>query len=98
MVKPFVNLTKIPMRDIYAAGLSEEVLAQLARFKEITVFGRARPRKRFTPGASAPEIRRRFGSRYILEGSVRLIRRQAEDHQPRPRRARPAAIIWSDGL
>lgn len=94
IVKPFVNLSKNPDADVYAAGLSEEILAQLARFKELTVFGRETSGA-LAPGASAPEIRRRFGSRYILEGGVRL----SDDKlriTSRVLDGETAAIIWSE--
>lgn len=94
IVKPFVNLSKNPDADIYAAGLSEEILAQLARFKELTVFGRETSGA-LLPSVSAPEIRRRFGSRYILEGSVRL----SDDKlriTSRVLDGETAAIIWSE--
>lgn len=94
VVRPFVNLTKTPDGDIYAAGLSEEVLAQLARFKEITVFGRETS-KALSPGASAPEIRRQFGSRYILEGSVRAFDGKLRI-MSRVLDGETSAIIWSD--
>jgi TolB-like protein len=71
VVKPFVNLSRDPETEYYAAGLGEELLAQLARFKELTVFGRETSGA-LSPDASAPEIRRRFGNRYVLEGGVRL--------------------------
>jgi len=94
IVKPFVNLSKNPDADIYAAGLSEEILAQLARFKELTVFGRETSGA-LAPGASASDIRRRFGSRYVLEGSVRL----SDDKlriTSRVLDGETAAIIWSE--
>ena len=94
VVRPFVNLTKTPDGDIYAAGLSEEILAQLARFKEITVFGRETSNA-LSPGASAPEIRHKFGSRYILEGSVRMFDGKLRVTS-RVLDGETSAIIWSD--
>jgi len=94
VVRPFVNLTKTPEGDVYAAGLSEEVLAQLARFKEITVFGRETSNA-LAPNASAPEIRRQFGSRYILEGSVRTFDGKLRITS-RVLDAETSAIIWSE--
>ncbi|MGX5735853.1 adenylate cyclase [Bosea thiooxidans] len=94
VVRPFVNLTRTPDGDIYAAGLSEEILAQLARFKEITVFGRETSNA-LSPGASAPEIRRQFGSRYILEGSIRTFDGKLRVAS-RVLDGETSAIIWSD--
>lgn len=94
LVRPFTNLTKTPDGDIYAAGLSEEILAQLARFKEITVFGRETSNA-LSPNASAPEIRRQFGSRYILEGSVRTSDGKLRVTS-RVLDGETSAIIWSE--
>ncbi|MCU4182038.1 adenylate cyclase [Bosea sp. BH3] len=71
IVRPFANLSGQPEVNFYAAGLGEELLAQLARFKELTVFGRETS-SAVSPNASASEIRSRFGNRYILEGGIRL--------------------------
>lgn len=71
IVKPFVNLSKTPEGDYYANGLGEELLMQLARFKELTVFGRETSGTH-SSDASAAEVGQRFSSRYVLEGGVRL--------------------------
>jgi len=70
VVMPFENLGEPPAVRIYADGLTEEVLSQLARFKEITVLGRETSRI-IPPGADAARIRHELGVRYVLEGSVR---------------------------
>jgi len=70
IVMPFVDLGEPPAAKIYADGLTEEVLSQLARFKEITVLGRETSRS-LPPDADAVRIHRDLGVRYVLEGSVR---------------------------
>jgi TolB-like protein len=70
VVMPFANLGELPEARIYADGLTEEVLSQLARFKEITVLGRETSRS-IPPGADLARIRRELGARYVLEGSIR---------------------------
>jgi TolB-like protein/tetratricopeptide (TPR) repeat protein len=70
VVMPFADLGEIPEAKIYAAGLTEEILTQLARFKEVAVFGRETSRS-IPPGADIARIHREIGARYILEGSVR---------------------------
>lgn len=94
IVRPFINLSGDPEGDIYAAGLSEEILAQLARFKELTVFGRE------TSGVvpadvSAPEIRRKFGNRFTLEGSVRMADGRLRITS-RVLDGETATVVWSD--
>jgi TolB-like protein len=70
VVMPFEDLGEPPAARTYADGLTEEVLSQLARFKEITVLGRETART-IPPGADAARIRHDLGVRYVLEGSVR---------------------------
>jgi TolB-like protein len=93
VVKPFVNLTKTPEGDFYVAGLGEELLAQLVRFKELTVFGRETAGA-IPPGASAAEIAQRFGSRYVLEGGVRLSEGKLRV-TTRVLDGETSAVIWS---
>lgn len=70
VVTPFETLGEPPAARTYADGFTEEILSQLARFKEITVLGRETART-IPPGADAARIRRDLGVRYVLEGSVR---------------------------
>ncbi|MDU0340240.1 adenylate cyclase [Bosea rubneri] len=69
-LKPFANLSGQPEVNYYAAGLSEELLAQLTRFKELTVLARE-PSPGPAPG-TAGEPQRLPGNRYVLEGGIRL--------------------------
>jgi len=71
IVRPFSNLSGQPEVNFYVAGLGEELLTQLSRFKELTVFGRETSAA-ISPSASASEITSQFGNRYILEGGIRL--------------------------
>ncbi|MGX1791163.1 adenylate cyclase [Bosea sp. NPDC055332] len=94
IVRPFINLSGDPEGDVYAAGLSEEILAQLARFKELTVFGRETSGA-VPAGVSAPEIQRRFGNRFTLEGSVRVSDGRLRI-TTRVLDGETATVIWSD--
>lgn len=93
VVKPFLSLSGTSSADLYAAGITEEILAQLARFKELTVFGRETSHA-LPPAASASEIRRRFGSRYVLEGGVRVSDGKLRVTS-RVLDGETAAILWS---
>jgi TolB-like protein len=77
---PFAALGEPLAARTYADGLTEEVLSQLARFKEFTVLGRETSRS-ITPGTDTARIRRDLGVRYVVEGSVRA----AAHHGPTPR-------------
>jgi adenylate cyclase len=94
IVRPFINLSGDPEGDVYAAGLSEEILAQLARFRELTVFGRETSGA-VPAGVSAPEIRLKFGNRFTLEGSVRMSDGRLRITS-RVLDGETATVIWSD--
>lgn len=93
VVKPFLSLSGSASAELYAAGITEEILAQLARFKELTVFGRETSHA-VPPAASASEIRRQFGNRYVLEGGVRVSDNKLRVTS-RVLDGETAAILWS---
>src|SRR5690606_30598519 len=70
-LKPFANLSSQPEVNYYAAGLTDELLAQLVRFKELTVLVREASGDA-PPGDMAGKAPRLAGSRYLLEGGIRL--------------------------
>lgn len=70
VIRPFADLGGGPDTGLYAAGLTEEVLFQVARFKELTVLGRETSR-RLPADASVTDIGRDLGVHYVLEGAVR---------------------------
>ncbi|MDF2688555.1 MAG: adenylate cyclase [Microvirga sp.] len=93
VVIPFASLGEGPETKSYAQGLTEEVLSQLARFKELSVLGRETSRSN-PPDANAVHIQRELGVRYVLEGSVRT----AEHHLRVTSRlldAETGAVLWS---
>ena len=75
-VAPFVNLSNDPSQDYFVDGMTEDVVAALARFRTISVVAGGSNLSSRSPGAGAIEAARRLGVRYILEGSVR----KADDH------------------
>lgn len=94
IVKPFANLSKTPEGEYYVAGLGEELLTQLARFKELSVFG-PETSNSLAPGTSAAGLAQRFGTRYILEGGVRLSEGKLRVTS-RIRDGETSAILWSE--
>lgn len=70
VVAPFANLGEGPEAQLYAAGLTEELMTILPRFKEIKVFGRETS-KSLPADIGASAIRAEFGARYLLAGGVR---------------------------
>lgn len=72
IVRPFAELGAEADAALYAAGLTEEVLSQIARFREIRVLGSETSRS-LPATADAAELNRRLGIRYVLEGGVRIF-------------------------
>ncbi|EJT00952.1 hypothetical protein [Rhizobium sp. CCGE 510] len=70
VVAPFANLGEGPEAQLYTAGLTEELMTILPRFKEIKVFGRETS-KSLSADVGTSEIRTEFGARYLLAGGVR---------------------------
>ncbi len=70
---------RVRTAKIYAQGLTEEVLSQLARFKELSVLGRETTRS-IPPEADMARLRRELGARYYLEGSVQTRGAPAAGH------------------
>ncbi|MBY5699732.1 adenylate cyclase [Rhizobium leguminosarum] len=71
VVAPFANLGEGPEAQLYTAGLTEELMTILPRFKEIKVFGRETS-KSLPADVGASEVRAEFGARYLLAGGVRM--------------------------
>ncbi|MBZ6078076.1 tetratricopeptide repeat protein [Microvirga puerhi] len=93
VVMPFAALGEPSAARTYADGLTEEVLSQFARFKEITVLGRETSRS-IPPGADAARIRHDLGVRYVLEGSVRAAAHRLRI-AGRLLDADTGAVLWS---
>lgn len=93
VVMPFANLGEGPEARIYAQGLTEEVLSQLARFKELSVLGRETS-KSIPPDADAVRIHRELGVQYVLEGSVRTATNRLRV-TGRLLDAETGAVLWS---
>jgi TolB-like protein/tetratricopeptide (TPR) repeat protein len=92
-VMPFANLGDLPEAKIYAEGLTEEVMSQVARFKELSVLGRETSRS-IPPSADLAQIHRALGARYLLEGSVRAATNQLRV-TGRLLDAKTGAVLWS---
>jgi adenylate cyclase len=70
-VLPFDNMSGDPEQDYFADGLTEDIITDLSRFRDLLVIARNTSfsyRGRIT---SVPEIARELGVHFVLEGSVR---------------------------
>jgi TolB-like protein len=58
-------------RDYFSDGLTDDLITSLGRFRELFVIGRDSSFTYARPGASAQQIGRDLGVRYLVQGSVR---------------------------
>ncbi|GAU85403.1 adenylate cyclase [Bosea sp. BIWAKO-01] len=93
VVAPFANLSAGSEAGLLAAGITEEVLVQLARFKEVSVYVRELPGKT-TSALPAPEAGGRPGRAFVLEGSIRTADGKLRVSS-RLLDGATAAILWS---
>jgi TolB-like protein/DNA-binding SARP family transcriptional activator/predicted Zn-dependent protease len=70
-VLPFADLSPDGDSEYFSDGITEEVIATLARIGELQVISRTSTLRYKTTEKSLPEIARELGVAYILEGSVR---------------------------
>ena len=70
-VLPFNNISPDKESDYFADGLTEELIANLSRLKEMRVLSRTTSMGYRGTGKDIKTIGRELGTRYILEGSVR---------------------------
>ena len=70
-VLPFDNLSGSPDDTIFSDGITEDIITGLARFRSLFVVARNSSFAFRGEKISMPEIGRRLGVSYLLEGSVR---------------------------
>ena len=70
-VLPFQNYSADPDDQFFVDGLTEETIANLARFKDLFVFSRSTTRRLAQDGASVRQVHEQLGADLVLEGSVR---------------------------
>jgi TolB-like protein len=71
VVAPFANLGDGLKAELYARGLTEELLTALPRFKEIKVFGRETS-KSLAPEVDTFQVRKGLGAHFLLTGGLRI--------------------------
>src|ERR1700751_5127208 len=70
-VLPFVNLSADPENEFFADGITEDVIAHLAKIKSLKVISRASVMAFKKRDGGLREIGERLGASTLLEGSVR---------------------------
>ena len=70
-VFPFVNMSSDPEQEYFSDGITEDIITELSRFRDLMVIGR-NPSLAFE-GASVDigKVTRELGVAYVLVGSVR---------------------------
>src|SRR6476619_150677 len=70
-VLPFVNMSGDAEQEFFADGLTEDIITELSRFRELLVISRNAVFVHKGKPVKAQEIAREFGVEYVVEGSVR---------------------------
>lgn len=69
-VLPFVNLSGDPKQDYFSDGLTEDILTELSRARDLRVLARNTTFRYRSQAVDVPKLGRDLKVRYILEGSV----------------------------
>jgi adenylate cyclase len=70
-VLPFVNMSGDPEQEFFADGLTEDIITELSRFRDLLVISRNAVFVHKGKPVKAQEVAREFGVDYVAEGSVR---------------------------
>jgi adenylate cyclase len=71
VVLPFVNMSGDPEQEFFVDGLSEDIITELSRFRELLVISRNSAFVHKGRAVKVQDIAREFGVHYVVEGSVR---------------------------
>ncbi len=70
-VLPFANMSGNPEQEFFADGLTEDIITELSRFRDLLVISRNAVFVHKGKSVTARGIAREFGVDYVVEGSVR---------------------------
>jgi adenylate cyclase len=70
-VLPLANMSGDPQQEFFADGLTEDIITELSRFRELLVISRNSTFVHKGKAVKVQEVAREFGVDYVLEGSVR---------------------------
>ena len=71
IVLPFVNMSGVAEQEFFVDGLTEDVLTELSRYRELFVISRNTSFKYKCQAVDVKKVARELGVQYVLEGSVR---------------------------
>jgi len=70
-VLPLANMSGDPEQEFFADGLTEDIITELSRFRDLLVISRNSTFVHKGKAVKVQEVGREFGVDYVLEGSVR---------------------------
>ena len=70
-VLPFDNMSQDPEQEFFADGLTEDIITELSKFKDLDVIARNSTFQYKGQSVDIREVGLQLGARYVLEGSVR---------------------------
>jgi adenylate cyclase len=71
IVLPFTNMSGAPEQEFFADGLTEDILTDLSRFRDLFVISRNTSFKFKGQAVDVKKVARELGVQYVVEGSVR---------------------------
>nr|HET7860387.1 adenylate/guanylate cyclase domain-containing protein [Caldimonas sp.] len=75
-VLPFDNMSGDPEQDFFADGITEDIITELSRFRELFVISRNSSFKYKGKPVNVQQFARELGVQYVVEGSVRKAARR----------------------
>ena len=70
-VLPFANMSGDPEQEFFADGLTEDIITELSRFRELFVISRNSAFVHKGKAVKIQDVAAEFGVQYVVEGSVR---------------------------
>jgi adenylate cyclase len=75
-VLPFTNLSGNPEQQYFSDGITEEIIAELSRFRQLFVIARHSSFQFRDSAADVKRVGRELGVRYVVEGSLKRFGEQ----------------------
>jgi len=72
-VLPFNNMSGDPEQEYFADGITEDIITELSRFRDLFVISRNSSFKYKGKAVEVQKFARELGARYVVEGSVRKV-------------------------
>jgi adenylate cyclase len=70
-ILPFTNMSGDPEQEYFSDGITEDIITELSRFKNLLVIARNSSFRFKGRAVDVKEVERRLGAHYLVEGSVR---------------------------